>query len=778
MNAQIFQTYQYIILNLFCVKMATRAQTNLWLLDKTPIEEITGARLPSKEQVLLRYYYLHRDMKKTISASAKDVIQEVMGFWERAQIPTTTFAHAQTKLKKLVESYDKLKKTKNMLSDRHRMQEDIFKRDLEDIFDIAHSTALECPDVLDVDKEFLRRQREDRSETSMSGVDMVLAKKQERSIQRQDRQMRFRQRASVDANKLTEKAQMPSESSSESSSPSTTSSPDRYSQSLPKRTEQSPSRYSTSTTPVRAAVRDVNLISTWDREKLSVRQAAASFSATAQSLGVDINTISVSKSTVHRARISGRKECVMQIRRLNDMERLERVVLHWDGKLLPDISGSGEHADRIAVVVTAEDGVEFLLGVPATTDSTGKNVAALVMKEAEAAGVIDKIIGFGFDTTASNTGMVQGACTRMEQTLGRSVLWLACRHHIHEVILKDVFLECLGCSSGPDIAIFKRLQTRWQFVDTTVKRCETAETCDDLIEFFATNSTARHLKDEMLTFLREALTTKKHPREDYEELLRLCYAFLGGEDPKPLRRPGALHQARWMAKAIYCLKLQMLKSQLKLTTRETLGVRRMALFVSLIYVRQWHEAIVSVKAPLNDVRFLEILLTYPDGSLAKVADRALRRHLWYVNEENVALGFFDERVPEQEKRLMVGALQKPATGKECKRPEGKATSISLSLASFVTKKTRDTFHKLGVDESFLEKDPSAWKDDLRYIEGRRRALDLKVVNDCAERGIALVQRYLTSTKSKEQEQYLLQLVHHDLKIKGRNTKADLAKKTF
>ena len=758
--------------------MATRSEKNLWLLNKSPIETITGARLPSKEQVLLRYYQLHRELKQTVSASTKEVIQEVMVFWEQSGIPTTTCVHAQTKLKKLVEAYERLKKTKNMVGDRHRMREDIFKGDLEEIFDIAHSTALERTDVLDIDKEFLRRQREDRSGASLGGVDVVFAKKKERTTQRQDRQVRLRQRASADATKLMEKSQISFDSSSESNSPSSASSPDRYSPCLPKvrRTDQSPSRSSTLVAPVRKAVRDLNLISTWDRENLSVRQATACFSATAQSLGIDMNTVSVSKSTVHRARTSGRKECAQKIREQKDIEQLERVVLHWDGKLLPEVSGSGEQVDRIAVVVTAEGGTEFFLGAPATNDSTGKNVAAVVLKEAEEAGVIDNVIGFGFDTTASNTGMVQGACIRMEKSLGRSMLWLACRHHIHEVVLKDVFCECLGSSNAPEVAIFKRLKSQWQFVDPTKK--ETVETCNELIEFFAANSTACQLKDDMLSFLKECLLSKSYPREDYEELLRLCFVFLGGKDSKPLRRPGALHQARWMAKALYCLKLQMLNSQLELTAREALGVRRMALFISLVYVRQWHEAMVSVKAPLNDVRFLNILRTYPDSQVAKVGDRALRRHLWYVTEENVAIGFFDERIPVNDKRLMVSALQNPATGKVCKRLEGKSEFISLSLSSFVTEKTRETFQKLGIDQGFLETDPSGWEEDPRYLEGRRRALDLKVVNDCAERGIALVQRYLHSTKSKEQEQYLLELVHHDLKVKSRKTKAGLSKKTF
>ncbi|KAG0724840.1 hypothetical protein GWK47_039783 [Chionoecetes opilio] len=542
------------------------------------------------------------------------------------------------------------------------------------------------------------------------------------------------------------------------------SSPARGSRSQRKKLKQSPS----------ISVKDLNLIiSTWDREKLSVRQATSTFAATAQVLGMDIESMAVSKSTVHRARIAGREQAAEKIVELRNQEIPERLVLHWDGKLLPSLSGDTE--DRIAVLLTGEDDAEFLLGVPASSDLTGRNVAAMVLKEVDEAGVRDKIIAFCFDTTASNTGMVQGACIRIEQELGRSLLWLACRHHVHEVILKDVFEA--SSSSGPDIGIFKLLCDRWSFVDSSQR--ETVETSEDLVEFFATNDTASKLKDDALAFLKEALMSKNHPREDYEELLRLSYLFLGGEGPAtPFRRPGALHQARWMAKAIYCLKLQMLKSQLSLTGREKAGVERVALFVALVYCKQWHEAPISVKAPLNDVLFLEILKTYPDQTVAKAAEQALRRHLWYVSEENAGLAFFDSRIDVEEKKQMVKALDKPASKKELKRLEGKKMTMSSSLSSFVTSKTRSFFQKLDMDEGFLAKDPALWEEDDRFKDARKRALGLRVVNDAAERGIALVQRYLGSTKSAAQEKYLLQLVHHHRKLVGREKKEDLQKKAF
>ncbi|KAF2352699.1 BRCT domain [Trinorchestia longiramus] len=70
---------------------------------------------------------------------------------------------------------------------------------------------------------------------------------------------------------------------------------------------------------------------------------------------------------------------------------------------------------------------------------------------------------------------------------------------------------------------------------------------------------------------------------------------------KPFHRPAALNQARWMTKAIYYLKLQMLKSQLSLTGREKAGTERVSLFVALVHCKKWHE--VSIPVESNVERF-------------------------------------------------------------------------------------------------------------------------------------------------------------------------------
>jgi hypothetical protein len=71
----------------------------------------------------------------------------------------------------------------------------------------------------------------------------------------------------------------------------------------------------------------------------------------------------------------------------------------------------------------------------------------------------NKIQAMVVDSTASNTGRINGACIFLKQKLDRQLLLLACRHHMYEIVLAGVFSESkLSVISGPDIPVFKKFQ--------------------------------------------------------------------------------------------------------------------------------------------------------------------------------------------------------------------------------------------------------------------------------------------------------------------------------
>jgi len=194
-------------------------------------------------------------------------------------------------------------------------------------------------------------------------------------------------------------------------------------------------------------------------------------------------------------------------------------------------------------------------------------------------------------------------------------------------------------------------------------------------------------------------------------------------------------------------------------------VKELTLFISFIYIRFWHEALLAGKSSFNDVQFLQALENYPNRTIVKAATSTFCRHLWYFSEILVGLSFFDDRIDADVKRKMVANLKLPPSTESIKRLHSPPEPLSATgLASCVTQRTAVVFDILCVNgktnaKSFLAKDPKEWSDDPSYQELHRAVSTMKVVNDPAERAIALMQQYNSSlTKNEEQKQYLLRLV--------------------
>ena len=96
-------------------------------------------------------------------------------------------------------------------------------------------------------------------------------------------------------------------------------------------------------------------------------------------------------------------------------------------------------------------------------------------------------------------------------------------------------------------------------------------------------------------------------RDDYCELSELSIICLGGDKEKKLiiRPPGATHQARWMARAIYSLKIGLLQSHFKTSMKEKRALRDICLFIATVNVKPWFGCGFTVKAPYQEFLFFE-----------------------------------------------------------------------------------------------------------------------------------------------------------------------------
>ncbi|XP_053560768.1 uncharacterized protein LOC128651812 [Bombina bombina] len=139
--------------------------------------EFLGARLPSKEQVLLVFIYHHKEMKETLSDAAKSIRTKLQEVWRKANIPVKTGENIRAGIQKLYKEYQNLGKEKSRNTDKANVKRQIWKVDLVELFDISRQNMMDMNRVSQEDKEFLRSQREDRMSSSMSGVDKVFASK-------------------------------------------------------------------------------------------------------------------------------------------------------------------------------------------------------------------------------------------------------------------------------------------------------------------------------------------------------------------------------------------------------------------------------------------------------------------------------------------------------------------------------------------------------------------------------------------------------------------------
>lgn len=728
----------------------TRSAAEVWLVGK-PSQTLSTARLPSRGDVLRRLLFHHIEEKQEVKKSIRATIEAVLVIWERGRIPTQRIDNAERKLKKLYDEYLLLKKHRGSQLDSCQMKEGIFQADLEELFDISTKNAAEVMKN-DEDKVFLRLQQEDPLSCSMSGIDRNLTAMEARKRVRETTMDLRRQSSKAE---MMEKNEVISSSSAVeivSASSSSSSDDDEY---------QIPSASNTpstsGSTKKKMKVLTSNVVSSLDRVNISDRRALFVVGTVAQALGHSVTDLSLSYSTIRRERRSVREAFATADK--VDFSPDDPLLLHWDGKLLPDITGGQEKVDRIAILVTG-GGVEKLLGVPKIDRGTGEQQADACMKALKDWKLKELVRGLVFDTTSSNTGLNIGACTIMERNLDRNLIWIACRHHVFEVMLSTIFTTAFGTSGGPEVGIFKRFQKQWPAINKEVFTIGSEEfyNCDFFLK----------LREEMVVYYGEAIKCQQ-PRDDYLELLHLCLIFLGGSTTSSemnvkFRAPGATHNARWMAKAIYCIKIYLFQDQFVITAKEKKGVTDISLFVAFIYGQFWNEAPLAERAPFNDAKLLQRIQEYPNRTIANNAAKSFHRHLWYFSEHLIGLAFFDSRVDNNTKRDMANNLKQQPKQKSLKRLDAATFDCHSPLSSFVTQRTAELFDlilKNGKEkaESFLKKESSEWEMDSTYLEMKHKVRQMKVVNDCAERGIALITSFNSSvTKDEKQKQFLLRLV--------------------
>lgn len=311
---------------------------------------------------------------------------------------------------------------------------------------------------------------------------------------------------------------------------------------------------------------------------------------------------------------------------------------------------------------------------------------------------------------------------------------------------------------------------------------------------------AKSQRKETIEFLLHALSseTTYTPRGEYKEIMELCLIILGHPPEKfSFKLPGATHHARWMSKIIYSMKIFLFRNQFDLSRKELSNFEEICLFASLIYTKAWIQCPLTSDAPLNDLIFLKKLEKFSvvSKTVSKAAISKFENHLWYLGPEMVVLSIFSNNVPAKEKLKIIGK-QMTTKGKfnsklltvhpqnmtlgnmKKKDSDWKLRGIRLKDNNNLHKKTLavligcqsfnalKSFH-LNLDFMYNLK-PQKWIESEDYKIAKSFIDSINVVNDAAEKSMALITTYNESlTRNEDEKQLVLQVVEdHRKRVKN------------
>ncbi|XP_065677270.1 uncharacterized protein LOC105849506 [Hydra vulgaris] len=272
-------------------------------------------------------------------------------------------------------------------------------------------------------------------------------------------------------------------------------------------------------------------------EGISHRQHASMINSIIAKSGGNVAEFKSSTSTALRAADKvihdESKRIKDDLRSLRKINKNILVQLHFDGKVCHEYTdGKKLEQDRLAILINANKETH-LLGIPPISSGTGEN-----------------------QKNNQRWKKKNGAVSLLvNEVFQRPVLSIACRHYVNELHITHFWKNYQSSiTSGPDNLLFKSLKSAWNDLDAdnqVLKRLTIPE-----------ETWLGHQKHESITFCGNIITSgslKKDgaTRKDYIELAELTLMVLS-EDRYKFRTPGAVHHARFMAKGIYYLKLQLM----------------------------------------------------------------------------------------------------------------------------------------------------------------------------------------------------------------------------
>ena len=540
-------------------------------------------KLPTKMEVIKLWYFLRVEVGKKNQWVKSGVINSVVAqvvekYWAHAGNCWRTKNNLYKEVDKLVQQYQKLLKSRGRTDPKKYPKEvearDQFLKSLYSLFDVAHpdlenilsqNRLLGNLGVREQDLKFLQDQRGPRL-GFMGGEDVQYGQKVAAQVKR-----------SATATATVSKS-VPSPSASTAcdddddrdnnedpvgDGDTDNGDPDYNCNLGRKRPKTMLLEVPCSPMTNTALTQSLDRTRTSDREAMRILAKQYKGMKNPDGTPVDLMNITLSYSTIRRHRIKNR-EVICKEARDHFLARMPpRVVLHWDGKMLKDITGRVNEMEAILLSGYPEFEEGKLIGIIPLVDDEGKmsgtgetqcNACITQVRDWGAEGVI---VALCFDTTSSNTGRIRGAAIRLHSELGVPLLYLGCRHHIFELTAKRPYYALFKADPAPEAQLFKSFRDNWSGVDTSA-------------EYKTIVLPDPELQQELIKWYQDLLVKESQHQElllrgDYRQVVELAVILLGGELPDGMEfhwvPPGAAHKARFLAYGIMGFKIYAFSDQ-------------------------------------------------------------------------------------------------------------------------------------------------------------------------------------------------------------------------
>ncbi|XP_065679118.1 uncharacterized protein LOC136093876 [Hydra vulgaris] len=335
-------------------------------------------------------------------------------------------------------------------------------------------------------------------------------------------------------------------------------------------------------------------------------------------------------------------------------------------------------------------------------------------------------------------------------------------------------------STGPDNSMFKKLKTVFDCPHFNYNQTELIK-----FDWKAVRGTfLEKAAQESLNFCQEYITKGKENkdfiREDRNELAELVVSYLS-QSSVTLRKPGAVHHARFLSKALYYLKLQLLSSQIEFVNQNNklkTEIRLISEFIVCFYAKWYLQANDAINAPFLDIKAIHQMQQYrklcakPDAVDAVL--NSLYRLSWYLDSTIIPLALLDDDLSFEEKANLAKVIltfkmptstwyntkNKSKIDIEDKTKMGnKISENPSSLALLVDEFSYLIFDIIGLEEQrikyWLSLPPEYWFTQSVFKNFQNFAKSLIVVNDHSERSVGMMQQFIHRYDNEEDKQNTL-----------------------